>query len=391
MNYRKFTADKVFDGMRFLDKDNVVIVDDDGRISDVVTIKEAGEHVERLNGILMPGLINSHCHLELSHMKDVIPPGTGLVDFLISVVGKRGGQSEDNIRQKAAEAEREMFNNGIVAVGDIANTEYGITTKQQSQMTWYNFIEVLNFFDRTLPERLAHNQNVLDQHKALPYQSILTPHAPYSVSPATFQALNDATEGQTISIHNEETPAEKELFESGGGDFLRLYQFVKFEEMPVKKSGRTSLQTYLPYFTKGQTIILVHNTFITEEDILFAAEHADKHNLRIVYCLCPNANLYIENTLPPVDLLLKHGCALLIGTDSYSSNWELSIASELKTINDHFPHLSLETLLNWATANAAACFGWNHLGKIEKGKTPGLALLDTDTTGRLIGTSRRIA
>jgi cytosine/adenosine deaminase-related metal-dependent hydrolase len=94
MHYRKFKADQLFDGYRLSAADNVLITDETGVVQDLVSTGEAGDDVQHLTGILSPGLINSHCHLELSHLKNVIPPHTGLIEFLCSVVTKRGFEQE---------------------------------------------------------------------------------------------------------------------------------------------------------------------------------------------------------------------------------------------------------------------------------------------------------
>jgi cytosine/adenosine deaminase-related metal-dependent hydrolase len=402
MDYRKFSAGQIFNGNNFLDKDMVLITDENGLVMDLVTKEMAGDDVEILQGILSPGLINCHCHLELSHMKGVIPPHTGLIDFLISVITRRGEQNEEVILEKIAEAEKEMYENGMAGVADISNTSHTIKTKQKSSMHWHNLVEVLNFYDRNLPERLNFYQGILEDFKSLQSAtdisevagclntSVLTPHAPYTISTTTYQAINRLTANQIISIHNQETQAENELFKTGTGDFLRLFAAVGITETPFAKSGKSSLQTYLPHFTNGQTIILVHNTFISEEDILFACQHAAMHHLKIVYCLCPNANLYIENTLPPVDLLLKNNCEIVLGTDSYSSNRQLNVAGEMATLLNHFPHLPVETVLKCSTGNCATALGWNNCGKFSKGVQPGMVLLETDEGNRLTGVSKRI-
>ena len=121
MKHLKFKADKLFDGYRFLEDDKVLITSDEGVIQDIVSLDEAGEDVQKLQGILAPGLINCHCHLELSHLKNVIPPHTGLIEFLCSVVTKRGF-SQEIIQAEIIKAEKEMFDNGIIAIGDIGNT-----------------------------------------------------------------------------------------------------------------------------------------------------------------------------------------------------------------------------------------------------------------------------
>jgi imidazolonepropionase-like amidohydrolase len=102
--------------------------------------------------------------------------------------------------------------------------------------------------------------------------------------------------------------------------------------------------------------------------------------------------LYIEQRLPPVELLLKHNCKIVLGTDSYASNWQLSIAAEIKTICTCFPQLELEKILQWATKNGAGALRQISLGTIEKGKNPGLVLLETSPGNEnlITGESRRI-
>lgn len=374
MKNRKLKAHKVFDGERLL-TDYVLVVGGEGRIEALVPARDMdGEGIEELHGVLMPGMINAHCHLELSHFKGLIPCGTGLVDFLMRVVTSR--KDVPLVMEELAAAEAEMYGAGIAGVADICNTTDALPVKKASRMQWHNLVEVLNFRDENLSSRLELYQGVAAAHKEADLHAVLTPHAPYSVSPGTFAALNEATAGSIISVHNQETRAENELFRSGGGDFLLLYNTFNTGLSPFEAHGGNSLPAWLRHFTMGQTIILVHNTFTEEADLLFAREHAERYGLNLVFCLCPNANLYIENALPPVDLFIKHGCRIVLGTDSYSSNWRLSIASEIATLKKHFPHLPLETVLTWATANGADVLGWDVLGRLKPGTQPGVVLLN---------------
>ena len=395
MQYRKLQAGKIFNGFNWLNDGQVVIVDENSTIQNIVSKDEAGEGIERFEGVLAPGLVNCHCHLELSHLKNVVPPNTGLVNFLLAVIKKRAA-SEKEILKHIEAAEQEMFDNGIVAVADVCNTNHSIDVKRQNRIHFHNLIEVINLYDENLDNQLLHFNHLLEAFKGLDApkgSTSLAPHAPYSVSNGTFKAINNATINDLISIHNQEAFEENEVFEKGQGDFLRLYEALGVPSLPVEISGKTSLQTWLPHFTNGQTLILVHNTFISEEDILFAKTHEEKYGIELIYCVCPNANLYIENKLPPIDLLLKHNCKMVIGTDSYSSNWQLNIASEIKTLCTHFPKLELETVLGWATINGAEALRQNSfLGSLEKGKKPGIVLLETDSLNidSITGKSRRI-
>ncbi|HUM98325.1 MAG TPA: amidohydrolase family protein [Chitinophagaceae bacterium] len=380
MNYKKLKADKIFDGYRF-HTNKVLILHQDGSFADLVIESEAGENIEQYDGIITPGHINCHCHLELSHLKNVIPPHTGLIEFLCSVVTKRDFPL-DFIQQQIIKTEKEMYDNGIVAVGDIGNTADTASVKSKSNIRWQNFVEVLSFTDEKADENLNHFKKVAQQlTKALQQsktanRTSLVPHAPYSISPQTFQQLNTLTENQIISIHNQEHPAENELYQTGGGDYLKLFKIFGIEKSPFPITGKSSIRSVLPYFNKGQTIILVHNTCMQEEEIIWANEYAAANGLKLVYCICINANLYIENKVPPIELFVKHNCHIVLGTDSYSSNWQLSIASEIASIQKHFPHIPVETILQWATINGAKALQWEkELGSFEKGKLPGITLL----------------
>ncbi|HEX6848332.1 MAG TPA: amidohydrolase family protein, partial [Chitinophagaceae bacterium] len=89
----------------------------------------------------------------------------------------------------------------------------------------------------------------------------------------------------------------------------------------------------------------------------------------------------------PIEMLMKHNCPIVLGTDSYSSNWQLSIAKEMQSLKKYFPSLSLETILQWATSNGAKALKWDDgLGSFEKGKRPGVTLLQNDLSqsGRIL-------
>jgi len=399
MAYRKFKADQLFDGYHLHGIDKVLITDDSGKIQSLVPISEAGDDVQTFTGILSPGLINCHCHLELSHLKNIIPPHTGLIEFLCSVVTKRDFPREV-IDQEIIKAEREMYDNGIVAVGDIGNTADTADVKSESKILWQNFVEVLSFTDEKADENINHYKQVANtleqkllrrspdgQASNIKHRTSLVPHAPYSISPKTFKLINELTKNQVISIHNQEHPAEDVLYKTGGGEYLKLFKIFGISESPFPVTGLSSIRSVLPHFNNGQTIFLIHNTFMSEEDIVFAKEYANANGLKLVWCLCINANLYIENKVPPVEMLVKYDCPIVLGTDSYSSNWQLSITKEMQSLKKEFSSISIETILQWATISGAKALQWDdELGSFEKGKRPGVVVIDSKfETSKRIG------
>ena len=371
-----------------LGPEHVLITDAYGRVEGIVPVAEAGEDIQQTEGVLSPGFINCHCHLELSHMKGLIPEHTGLVDFVFKVVTQRHFPDEE-IEDAIAIAEKEMVTNGIVAVGDICNNLSTLPQKQKNQLSYYNFIEVSGWlpsvanqrFEKSLAYYNSFNQPQTPNPKP---QTSLAPHAPYSVSNELWALLSPYFEGKTVTIHNQETAFEDSLFLNGGGDFSRMYQMMKLDTSFFNPTGKSSLQSYFSKMGKAKQVLLIHNTFIKETDIEFAARVSAENDQSLFYGLCVNANLYIENTLPPVDLLRKHKSTIVVGTDSLASNHSLCILDELKTLSKHFPSIPLSELLQWATLNGAKALQLDEqLGSFEKGKTPGVLNIEQLNNGAI--------
>lgn len=373
MSYHKFKAIQLFTGTEMLDETFVLIVQQNGTIETIVSASQAGEDVQLLNGTLCPGFINSHCHLELSHMKELIPEHTGLVDFVLQVVSKRHFP-EDEILAAIGKAETDMLAAGIVAVGDICNNTLTLPQKKLNRLLYHNFIEVSGWnplladirMERSLEHYHAYQQ-------AFPGHTSLSPHAPYSVSDALWAFMQPYFVQQVLTIHNQESKAENEFFQNGTGDFIRLYETMHISNPSFKAAGTNSLPAYFHQMQKGKQVMLVHNNFISQEDI----DYIQEQEVEASFCLCLNANLYIENTLPPVNLLLQNNLNICIGTDSLASNHQLSVLEEIKTLQLYFPHVSLAVLLQAATFNGAKALGMDdELGSFEKGKKPGVLLLE---------------
>jgi cytosine/adenosine deaminase-related metal-dependent hydrolase len=202
----------------------------------------------------------------------------------------------------------------------------------------------------------------------------MAPHAPYSVSPELWQLLIPFFKDNLTTIHNQETAWEDELFRKGTGDAFRMYQLMKLDYDFFRPSGKTSLQTCLTHLLKAKAVILVHNTHTQEEDL--ATIRQTNANEHLFWCLCPNANLYIENQLPPVSMFRSHACQMVFGTDSLASNHTLSILDEMKTIIKYFPDIPQEEILRWCTINGAKALQLEeNLGSFDQGKRPGVVLI----------------
>lgn len=373
MSYLKFSADQIFTGTELLSDQLVLITNKDGSIIDLVAKENAGDDIQHHQGTLAPGFVNAHCHLELSHMKGLIPEHIGLPEFILKIVNERH-HSEEFILNAIANAEASMIANGIVAVGDISNNALTVAQKQLGNLAYHNFIEVSGWKPAIALPRYENALQVHAQFKS--GNSTLNPHAPYSVSNDLWELLQPHFEDGVITIHNQENPAENQLFENGEGDFVGMYQAMNIDQTHFTPTGKTSLLSILPKMQKARNILLVHNTESTAQDILFANQQAIQHQHSIYWCLCPNANLYIENKMPPIEMLRRYNLNIAIGTDSLASNHQLSVLEELKTISAYSPEIPLQELLQWATFNGAKALNLDkQFGSFEKGKKPGVILL----------------
>ncbi len=375
MEYRKFQADYLFNGAQMLNSDHVLITDKKGEIINVVSKNEAGEGVETFKGILCPGFINAHCHLELSHLKNVIPQKTGLVDFVIKVVSERHF-AQDEIISAMNLAEGKMFQEGIVAVGDICNNSLSLSQKEKKNLHYYNFIEVSGWNPEVAELRFERSKSYYDEFIKGEVNTSMVPHAPYSVSGTLWGKITPLFSGKVVTIHNQETNHEDQFFLKGTGDFVKMYKMMNIDNSFYLPHRIRSIETYFKKFSKASSVILVHNTFTKQEDVDYINQNKPSHQI-VSFCLCVNANLYIENTLPPMEMFLQNNCSIVVGTDSLASNHQLSILEELKTIAQNFTNIETETLLQWATINGAKALQMdNELGSVKKGKKPGLVLIE---------------
>jgi cytosine/adenosine deaminase-related metal-dependent hydrolase len=370
--YQKFQAALLFTGNQLLsDANQVLITKEDGTIEAILPVLEAGDDIQHFEGILCPGFVNAHCHLELSHMKGMIPAHTGLQEFVKQIVALR--QVEPELIQEAiVAAEAEMMANGIVAVGDISNTLDTLSQKAKHNLAYYSFVELYDLDPTLAADKIIAGLEMQKQFQENCVRASIVPHAPYSVTNNLWDLLSAHFGVHTISMHNQETPDENDFFKTKTGSFLGMYERTKVNLDFFKATGLSSLQSILPIFKKAHHGILVHNSFTSAEDI--QAVHAAMDNA--FWCLCPNANQYIEQTMPPVELLRSQKANIVIGTDSYASNWSLNILDELKIIQKHHPDIPLSETLGWATLNGARALQMGkHLGSFEKGKKPGVVLI----------------
>ena len=351
--------------------------------------------VEFYSGILIPGTVNAHCHLELSHLHGAIPPGGGLTAFIRAVGSLRGSHTprerEEAVRYRIARMRAE----GTVAVADTCNSRSTLRIKQESPLYFHNFLELLGLRTRSIDPL----RPLAEACEACGQPFSLTPHATYSLQRETFaqtvagfgeHSRNGDNESKItppkhhnqtsrhnpqrltaqpgpLSIHFMESEEERELFRGEGA----LREWFRSCGLPADFTDEgTPTRRILQSVPRDRKLMLIHGTFATEEEIADLQRHFGEG---LSWVLCPRSNTYITGGKPPVELLRRHGARIALGTDSAASNETLSILEEMKT----FEGIPLEELLGWATLNGARALGIDSwCGSLEEGKYPGVALLE---------------
>ena len=193
--------------------------------------------------------------------------------------------------------------------------------------------------------------------------------------------------GKTVSLHNQESAAENELFLNGSGGFRDLYDQMKIQNALFEATGTSSLQAVFNELQAAKNVMLVHNTFTSPADL----DLINRSGAEVFLCLCPNANLYIEDRLPAVDILQGANVTMVLGTDSLASNKQLDILSEIKILRERFPTISQTSILQWATSNGARALQLQEeLGTFQVEKKPGIVLIDALSGENITEASRSV-
>lgn len=340
-------------------KNVILTVEPDGTLSGIeenVPDMDARPGVEYYNGLLIPGTVNCHCHLEYSYVKGMIPPGGGLPEFIRRIIEIKygGGTSREEMERAAGLWDDVMYKEGVVAVGDVSNYGYTFDTKQRSRIDYHTFVELLDVENEPAQESFRNGLKRLKEAESRGLKATLVPHANYSMC------------DELLGLAGGEIVSEDGVRADG-------LVSVHFKES-VEMGGPEETRRTLGGVSASRPVLLVHCIYATEEDVDAALA---KFGKGMTMVSCPCSNRYIEDRIGDVDLFARKGIRIALGTDSLSSNTQLSLVEEIKCMQEARPGLPLAEIVRWATLNGAEALGiadW--AGSFETGKRPGVVLLD---------------
>ncbi len=364
---------------------------DDNGIIAAVGQCEADEEI--MPGAIVPGFVNAHCHVELSHLHKKFRKGTGMAGFIDQINELRDWAGREVKQQLVQEWMDKMWNDGVSAMADISNDDSSFDVKKSHKMYTRTFLEVFG----SEPEMCEGVMKDVTELKAVADDAGIdaapTPHSCYTMSPQLLSASAAAgLESGYLSYHSQESQEEEDLLISGSGAMYENRKRSGMSTPPV--TGESSLKYFLdrladvkpaPY---DENILLVHNVCLQQSDI-----DAVKQAMNNAYfAICPLSNIFIHNALPPIDLMRKNGLAIALGTDSLSSNDDLDMMKELVCLHENYPQVPMNELFTWASRNGARFLGKDDvLGSIAAGKCPGIVHISAlDENGCITAESRSI-
>lgn len=367
-----------------------VEVEDDGTIIRTGVCEDPAKEPVFLDGALVPGFVNAHCHIELSYMKGLFRKGTGMAGFIDQINELRDTKSLDEKVRDLTAAMDSLWEQGVVAMADISNCDDSFALKARHPMYTRTFLEVFG----TEPEDCAAVMDGVRKLKAVAdafgIDAAPTPHACYTMSPELVTAVSaEGLKSGFLSFHSEETEEEEEMLKYGSGKMWENRVKAGMSVPPV--TGKSSLLYFIDRLLQGhpapfdEHILLVHECCMDQEGI-DAVKAVMNHPFVAV---CPLSNLFIHDALPPIDLMRRNGLKVCVGTDSLSSNDDLRIVDELYCLQRNFPEVPLGELFIWASRNGAEFLSKPEFGTLEAGRKPGLVLVDhLDAEGRLSAESQ---
>ena len=315
--------------------------------------------------VIMPGLVNAHTHLELTHHQDLIQRTPRFTDWLSQLI--RNHKTDPEWVNAAINDGIEMsLAGGATTVGDIHGFGKSAHIHKNSPIRAVVFFETTGFS----PERTQIGVDRINEflasspHRDALFQPAISPHAPYSTSERLYRHCLELLQSHDLPMmctHLSETEDEIEFLASGTGAFADLLKVfgISIKEWtppgcsPVQHLKNIGILEYRP--------LLAHCNYLTDTDI----EALATSNASVAFC--PRAHHYFHHTSHPISRLIKAGVHVAIGTDGIASNWSLSMLDELKYLAKTQDDLSPETIIDLVTINGARALSLNRVGQLEQG------------------------
>jgi cytosine/adenosine deaminase-related metal-dependent hydrolase len=323
-----------------------------------------GPVVELGDGVLLPGLVNAHCHLELTALAGLAAPPRSFVSWVRDLVREREALDPATGRQAVRAGLAELVGTGTVAVGDVSNQLAHLDLLGGSGIDAVVFYELIGWDPKGAEALLARAEARLAGLARGGAEVRLAAHAPHSVSAALFAGL--LRRGAPATVHLAESPEESRFLRDGGGEWKAFLE-ERAGAVPFQPPG-TSPVAYLDSLGALHAgLLAAHCVQADARDIALLAERG------VHVAVCPRSNRNLGVGIPAVPEMLRAGVRLCLGTDSAASAGRLDLMEDVAALRREFPGLDPAAIVGMATTGGAAALGLGDLGALEAGKRPAMA------------------
>jgi aminodeoxyfutalosine deaminase len=352
-----------------------------GRRREVLKAAGSSAEVRDLGDvIIMPGLVNTHVHLELSWLAEDRPPTGDYVKWLEGLLARKDAGVEEPARAAAKAALDSMVARGTVAIGEVANGTWTAGLIARSPLYGFVFHEIYGLRASDVETLLDDAAGRLDTIEADPefkgakgrLNVGLTPHAAHTCSIPLLKALTgrSAAAEEPLSIHLAESEAETQLLQDGSGPLPALYRQRGFWDESWKATGMSPVDHLDRLGALSPRTLVVHAVHLSQQD----ASRLQARRVTVVTCPRSNRNLGVGRANVPK--LLNMGIPVALGTDSLASVEDLDLFAEMAALREEHPGLTPAAVLRMGTLNGAKALGFgSKLGTVEPGRLASLVVV----------------
>jgi len=324
------------------------------------------------SAIILPGLVNAHTHLELTHIRRQAYSGS-FTGWLSMLMRTRQSWSQDEFLASAAAGAKLSLASGVTLTGDVSASGTGARALKQEKLRKVIFEEVTSFLPEKAVQALAGLEARLAQSEPDDFMTCsASPHAPYSVSPDLYRAVADLVRrrGTRLATHVAETAAEVEFLKRGTGEFRDF--LCALGALP--EDWNAPAMPPIPYLDSlgvlDRPALLIHGNYLDEDSMARIL----RRNCSVVYC--PRSHAYFGFEPHPVRRLLDMGINVALGTDSLASGDSLSILDEMRFLFQMRKDLKCDEILRMATLNGAVALDFGGLlGRLRRGYRADMTVL----------------
>ena len=302
--------------------------------------KYPGEVLDLGERVLLPGLINAHCHLDYTGLRGRIPPQKSFTDWIRAINAERAKLSQQDYLDAIGAGFAEARRFGTTSMINLTGLPELVPLTRPTLRTWW----AAELIDVRAPEKAkALVDNALQQMRSAPDRA-LAPHAPYTASPDLYRFCQKET--VLLTTHLAESREEMLMFRDGVGE---LFDFIRSINPNFDGGGRTPLAYFLSELDRGSPWLIAHLNELEESD--FAMLRQRRPSLGVVHC--PRSHRFFRHSPFPFERLRDLGFPICLGTDSLASNDDLNLFAEMRAFQSAFPAVRPEEILAMVTRNPA--------------------------------------